>query len=309
MLSIIIPTYGRTDSLARLLKILLVQTIADKMEVLLIDQNEAGFLEKEITLSRFLNVKCIRSEHPNVALARNIGALHSEYSYLLFLDDDLVPGQNFCESGADFFAMNTFIECFTPWIKSDIAQVDAINPIKNNIVKKINDQLFEITDTISAAVFITKKAFLKSGGFDAGLFEFARTAEDQEFFLRFKFKGIQLYYTTSFSIFHDETKTGGCDLRTVNYWITREKCIRSWIYRYKIHRGGNLRLHLSDYINLSRSIFLNKAVLTSGMSSIIKQIQLFNKALAETNGYLNLHKAAYTNPVGLTHLKTAGQNL
>ena len=307
MLSVIIPTYRRTDSLGQLLRLLNQQTISDKLEVLVLDQNEIGFLEKEISISNYVDVQCIRLDRPNASLARNTGAVRAKYGHLLFIDDDLVPGDDFCEKGMRFFDKYNFVECFTPWLKTDLRQADPVRPVKDNIIKIINEELFLITDTVSAAVFMTKKSFFKSGGFDVHLFEFAKTAEDQEFFLRFPFKEIKLYYTPSFFIFHDEAQTGGCDLRTVDYWITREKCMKAWVYRYKIHRGINSPLKFSDYFGLYRSAFLNRTGLTGGLSVLKKQVRLLKKVFKETNDYLRKHKMQYAKPAAITHLTSTSQ--
>src|SRR5436190_348223 len=81
---------------------------------------------------------------------------------------------------------NSFVECFTPWIRDERNNQDGLVNMKQRIISKVNNSLFEISENISAAVFFRKEAFLRSGGFDVLLFSFAKTAEDQEFFLRLK---------------------------------------------------------------------------------------------------------------------------
>ena len=47
----------------------------------------------------------------------------------------------------------------------------------------ITKDIYIISDIISAAIFFIKDSFFRSGGFDYLLFEYAKAAEDQEFFL------------------------------------------------------------------------------------------------------------------------------
>lgn len=302
MLSVIIPTYKRTDSLLRLIRLLQKQTIAGAIEIILIDQNENGFLEREIGISIISGVKRIKQEQPNASAARNAGSRYALGDVLLFLDDDLVPEADFCEAGLNFIKKFSFIECFTPWVRTDSNPSDGHIAL-SKVIDKIDNELFVITDTISAALFIRKNSFLKSGGFDPFLFEFAKTAEDQEFFLRLPFKDIKLYYTTQVSVFHDEFQTGGCELRIFDYWVTREKCIKAWIFRYKIHNGRELTLTMLNYFFLMRSVFLNRIGLTSGVQFIFRQIKLFSKSLAETNHYLAGKVDYYRNPLLINHLE------
>lgn len=302
-LSVVIPTYKRTHSLKRLLLLLERQSVANEIEVLVIDQNEEGYLESEIQLSGFSRARQILQKQPNASLARNKGFEHSASELLLFLDDDLMPEEDFCEQGIEFFNSYSFVECFVPFIKNTTGEDEDMQlQGDKRVTKRWDKNLLEITDAMSAALFIKKDAFSKSGGFDVLLFNFAKTAEDQEFFLRLPFKGLRLFYTPSIFIIHDESQAGGCDLRTVDYWITREKCIKSWVFRYRIHRGGDLSLTLADLIGLARSVFINRSILRSGLRKPIRQIGLLSKAMKETKVFLRTHRQLYVNPRQISHL-------
>ncbi|QJR11711.1 hypothetical protein DSM104443_02793 [Usitatibacter rugosus] len=306
-LTVVIPTYRRIDSVERLLTLLANQTIADQMQVVLVDQNEKGVLERELGISGRSRVEHIWLDRPNASLARNVGAKRSFGEYLLFLDDDLLPDAEFCERGIVFFQKYDFVRCLVPRLRDRAPEGspshgDETSGVRRQLVQKINSELYRITDTMSAAVFMARDAFFQSGGFDPLLFEFARTAEDQEFFLRLNFKGINLYYTPSISVVHDDSQAGGCDLRTTDYWVTREKCIKAWVYRYRIHRGGDLSLGLADLLRLSRSVFVNRAGLTSGVPSVRRQIGLLKAALHETSKFLVSYRGKYSVPKAIDHL-------
>lgn len=303
-LTIIIPTYKRTDSLKRLLQTLKMQTIAQSLEVLVIDQNAKGFLEREIGQAWLYNATYVWSEKPNASLARNLGAKLAANDCLLFIDDDLVPEADFCERGMQFFKKNSFIECFAPWIKNSPDDLDGTASVRKKILSQVNSNLFLISDTISAAFFMRKPSFIKSGGFDVVFFDFAKTAEDQEFFLRLGSLKIKLYYTFEFSIYHDENQAGGCELRTADYWTTREKLMKAWVFRHKI-KQADLKLTIPDYVSLYRSVFFNRVGLSAGIANMLMQIRLFRKVVNETNIFLDGHKSLYSAYPKIDHLASA----
>ncbi|MDX1685594.1 MAG: glycosyltransferase, partial [Saprospiraceae bacterium] len=98
-LSVVIPTYQRSESLEKLVDCLVDQTIWDDMEVIVIDQNEPGYLTDVIPHAILKEVRLARSERPNVSLARNLGYEMSRAEVVLFIDDDLEPAREFCRSG------------------------------------------------------------------------------------------------------------------------------------------------------------------------------------------------------------------
>jgi glycosyltransferase involved in cell wall biosynthesis len=300
-LSVIIPTFRRRDSLAGLLDTLLHQKDV-LLEIIVVDQNDGAYLNDIIPV--LPNIKHLKLDQPNASSARNKGFLNSSGEYILFIDDDLLPAGDFCARGVDIFENYADIGAFSPLVYNAEGKENALQQafLKRLEWFKGNGQIFSITDTISAAIFFRRNYFSLTGGFDPMLFEFARTAEDQEFFLRMRKKNMILYYVPFIEIFHDETVPGGCDLRSVDYWISREKCIRSWAYRYRIHHNPPGRLFFWDMVNLSRSVFLNREVLFSGTESIKKQIGLMTKAIKASDFFLRPRLKNYLPANSMNHL-------
>ena len=300
-LSIIIPTYKRTGSLQRLLVALEKQTISDKCEIIVVDQNPLFFLQDKIKIQFLTFAKRIHLKSPNASQARNIGAYYAKSKILLFLDDDLIPTETFCEEGLHFLKEHPTVDALTPWVKNDFQ-----NSVDSNVIRKIiekeSEDLWRITDTMSAALFFQREAFFSSGGFDPILFDYAKTGEDQEFFLRLPYKKIKLHYTNKLSIFHDELQEGGCELRTVSYWVTREKCIKSWVFRHRIHAGGKMHLSLVSLFQLYRSAAFNTHALFSGFIPFLKQIRLLHKQINATKFFLKSYKNQYTDATKIDHL-------
>lgn len=94
LVSVIIPTYKRPDTLSRAIDSVLAQTYPN-VEVLVVDDNNPNTEGRQLTeeiMSLYENndrVKYIKHEHnKNGSAARNTGARSSKGDYIAFLDDD-----------------------------------------------------------------------------------------------------------------------------------------------------------------------------------------------------------------------------
>lgn len=92
--SVIIPTFGRPDTLVRAIRSVLDQTYQD-VEAIVVDDNEPDTAERratELQMRQFADnprVRYIQHEHNrNGSAARNTGARNSTAEYLALLDDD-----------------------------------------------------------------------------------------------------------------------------------------------------------------------------------------------------------------------------
>jgi GT2 family glycosyltransferase len=301
ILSVVIPTFRRTDSLLRLLRALLAQRDIEA-ELIVVDQNPAGYLDGVLPSSPA--IRHIVQPEANASTARNSGFLASRGQIVLFIDDDLIPEKDFCISALGVFRLHPEIGCFSPLVYNAEGKEMALQQAKTKYTGpfKGSDEIFGITDTISAALFFRRDYFEKTGGFDPALFQFARTAEDQELFLRMRKRRLTLYFVSSVEVYHDETIPGGCDLRTVDYWITREKCMKAWAYRYRIHHHPPGRLSAGDIFHLARSGFLNKEVLASGLGNIRKQARLLSASIKSSGEFLQGQLYRYSDVENVDHL-------
>src|SRR5690554_2886294 len=92
MVSCIIPTYKRSETLVRAINSVLEQTYK-KIEILVIDDNHPNdrfSLMVQKQLEQFNDkVRYIQQEkHVNGAVARNVGIKFARGEYIAFLDDD-----------------------------------------------------------------------------------------------------------------------------------------------------------------------------------------------------------------------------
>lgn len=93
MVSCIIPTYKRSETLIRAINSVLLQTYKN-IEVLVIDDNNPNDESSLIVQKRLSEIKDKRvmyiqqEKHINGAVARNVGIRSSQGEYIAFLDDD-----------------------------------------------------------------------------------------------------------------------------------------------------------------------------------------------------------------------------
>lgn len=93
LVSVIIPTYKRPDSLPRAINSVLKQTY-EKIEIIVVDDNDPCWDERILTekvMEQFTDhkVQYLRHEvNKNGSAARNTGFWHSKGEYIMFLDDD-----------------------------------------------------------------------------------------------------------------------------------------------------------------------------------------------------------------------------
>jgi GT2 family glycosyltransferase len=300
-LSVIVPTFRRKESLRRLVDALLVQE-GVKLEIIIADQNPPGFLDG--VLPEDPAIRRMMLETPNASTARNAGFAASSHQHILFIDDDLIPEKDFCLTALGIFRDYPEIRCFSPLVYNAEGKAEARRLAMLKYISPLakDPGIFAITDTISAAVFFERDYFRLTGGFDPFLFEFARTAEDQEFFLRMQKRNLSVFFVPLVEVFHDETIPGGCELRTADYWVTREKCMRAWAFRRRIHHGSPGHLGVSDLFQLIRSAVLNREVLASGPGDIVKQSRVLRRSIRASAAFLKGKLNRYTSVTGIDHL-------
>lgn len=90
LVSIIIPTYNRKDSLLRTLVSLSHQTYpAECFEVIVIDDGSDDSIGDIATSDYPFALRCLRQPNQGATIARNHGAEHSRGQKLIFMDDDI----------------------------------------------------------------------------------------------------------------------------------------------------------------------------------------------------------------------------
>lgn len=295
LLSVVIPTYKRTDSLERVLDLLKAQDNI-VLEIIVVDQNKPGYFNEALN-TKLNEVIHIVQHIPNVSLARNTGFKRSTAPYILFLDDDLIPEPNFCRKGLDIFKQYPLIKSFVPLVYSSEGKGFSFSDARKKLIKFYQHDIlvFSITDAISAAVFFERSYFQATGGFDIHLFDFAKAAEDMELFLRMRQRSMTLWFVSFVEIFHDEKVPGGCELRTADYWISRRKNVRAMAYRLRSHNKKAGSFSFINLIQISRSFVINRQVLKSGIKNIFKEFIVLANSIKQSKNFYVKHMHIYHN--------------
>lgn len=174
LVSCIIPTYKRSDSLVRAIKSILNQTYK-KLEVLVVDDND---LNDEYSLKVQERLKTIKDtrvryiqqdKHINGAAARNAGIRASKGEYIAFLDDDDEWLPNKLEAQISLLQENpeyNAVSCLYTFCKNN-KPIRKCPPYDNKeLHKKVLDRSISI---LTPTVVFKKEALDRTGYFDESL--------------------------------------------------------------------------------------------------------------------------------------------
>lgn len=280
-LSIVIPTYNRFQSLVHTINSIIGQDFQFPLEIIIIDQNQNSGFKNIFSDPAYKNCKLLYQKYPNVSSARNFGFNNSKYDLLLFLDDDLIAPTNFLNRAFIAILNEPQIECLVPFIYTVEKKEIEFNNKLNDSIGSINN-FYIIKNAISAAFFIRRNIYLQVGGFDPYLFDYCKSTEDNEFFIRLRKHGVNIYYDPKLEILHLEEVEGGCELRKELYIINRFKFIKGWTFRHRVHKGQNLRLTIKDHYSIMRLAFLNRKLLSHTLMENFTLIKYYIIAVADT---------------------------
>lgn len=207
MVSVIIPTYRRSEFLERAIKSVLLQSYQD-IEIIVVDDNgkDTDFqINNQKIMNKYKNYKNIKyiihEKNLNGAAARNSGINIAKGKYITFLDDD------------DFFLKNRIKELVT--ILENRKDFDAaytgVIKIKDNKIRNIisaskegnlkyemltHDSVF----TTGSNIFLRASVFKDLQKFDEKFYRY----QDLEFMVRF-FRKYKIKAVSTYSIVKDDT--------------------------------------------------------------------------------------------------------
>lgn len=200
LVSIIIPTFNRYESLNRVLEDLQKQFYTH-FEVIVIDQSK--FYQNEFYNKFNFKYHIIRQKEPALWRARNSGIEFAKSEYLLFLDDDSRIAPNL---------ISEHLKCLD-FFKVDISSGVSISRVGAKVPE--NYYFFRWSDQLDTGnVLIKKKVFEKCGLFDEQ-FEKMRLG-DGEFGARAYLNGFNNISNPNASREHLKIAKGG--LRDMGHW-------------------------------------------------------------------------------------------
>jgi len=220
LISVIIPTYKRSERLQHLLKQLTAQDAEQPgcYEIIVVDDGSPKSPCPEVEAigcNAAVLVRCFRKENGGPASARNFGARMARGEFLLFVDDDMSVRPDFIrahiETQKEFGP--ALINCHFDWqVEADSKpfqlwykkRVEHWAGLRLEDAKEIADDVFEITNVLAttANLSVSRKIFESVEGFDEG---YPFGCEDQDFAGRLARKNVRALATRRSVATHVET--------------------------------------------------------------------------------------------------------
>ena len=180
--SVIIPTFGGSNSLKRAIDSVLTQDYSFS-EVIVVDDNNPDTEQRTTTenimreYQRREQIKYVRHEkNKNGSAARNTGVQLSKGDYISFLDDDDIFLQGKLRKQATFLDEHIEYDATYCW------RIQSGTIIGSHLTGDLSKELLDLTFTpCTPSLMIRRKAYIDVGGFD----ESYNRHQDFEFLLRF----------------------------------------------------------------------------------------------------------------------------
>lgn len=253
-ITVVIPTYGREQVLIDSVCALLALETAPG-EILLVDQTPDHDPETLSQLNQWESegvVERITFSPPGIPHAMNQGLLHANTDYVLYLDDDIIPGQHLI--AAFVSAINESEEppgCMVGQIiQPDEEEIDfdAWNhswfPFNSNRRQNIND-------VMAGNLCVDRRLAISIGGFDEN-FKGSAYKFESEFARRWLKAGNSIRFEPAASIRHLRAERGGT--RAKGHHLTTWRPHHSVGKYYYAFRGGVVSAMLSLIIQPFRAI-------------------------------------------------------
>jgi glycosyltransferase involved in cell wall biosynthesis len=166
MVSVIIPTYKRSNFLRLAIKSVLNQSYKN-VEIIVVDDNGIGSLQEEtkIIVSDFSNIKLVTyASNMGACFARNQGAKSANGDFLMFLDDDDYYFKDKVSKQISFMLKNNLEVCLCAMKRLDALGNEIIST--ENYPRGTNLKSFILEgNSFTSMLAIKRDLFLKLEGF------------------------------------------------------------------------------------------------------------------------------------------------
>ena len=214
LISVIVPTRDRPQTLRACLTALAAQTAAD-LEVVVVDDGSVAAREVAAATAGHPRVRLIRQETAGPAAARNAGARSARGRIVCFIDDDCIAESDWAENlaeaiehGADAVAGTSLR---TGGALAEAADVVSSAPAAAEVFAPSNN-LASTRDVLDAVPF--DESYPDAAG------------EDREWCARLRLEGYELRFEASARVLHDQRLT-----------------VRSFLHRQFRYGRGAYRFH------------------------------------------------------------------
>ncbi len=214
--TVIIPTLNRVKTAINTLSKLESQT-SNQFDVIVVDQSDqidSGLKDYKSEKYRY---KYIHENIKNLPNARNIGAEHANGDILIFIDDDVIPNDDYIASYINVFSKNNEFSIIGGKIKEDNSLVMINKPsiiggkisCYGKTQKNFMADVAGECDWVVGCNFAVKRSwFIDVGGFDTNYIGNA-ILEDADFCFNIKRKGGVVMYSPEPYLHHLRESSGG----------------------------------------------------------------------------------------------------
>lgn len=278
LMSIIIPTYNRDDSLPKVLSKLLSQEDMlrdNNVEILVVDDGSTDRTREiadEFAEKFSLNFRYFHQENTGSASARNLGIKEAQGEILLFLDCDIIPTVNLVSEHLKFhkkypqdnFALRgstkTSAEVLDPIRIVEVAEVE------ERFQKAIDGEYFELCwgDFVSGNVSTKKQFLLENGTFDEEMIVLV----DPELGYRLFKSGLRLFHSNKAMGFHFHPVSLDKKFRYAEkygksyaIWYTKIPDLKKELYRTMKFRKNSVFLYWKDPLKVLNA-FLRRVLIS-----------------------------------------------
>ncbi|HUR99721.1 MAG TPA: glycosyltransferase [Pyrinomonadaceae bacterium] len=183
--SVIIPSYNRSDALKLTLDRLSAQDFDGDWEVIVVNNNSTDDTNAVVAAQQLpCPLRLVERTTPGaVASSRNAGAREARGEYMIFIDNDILVEPCFVSSHVDLLESNPLC-----WVLGEILPLPEQENLPLGKFRKelqpesISNGVHETLGFTGANFSLPRTDFEKLGGFDEGFF--ISSSEDQEFALR-----------------------------------------------------------------------------------------------------------------------------
>lgn len=213
MISVVIPTYNRCESLRRCLISLKSQTLKN-FEVVVVDDGSADDTKGVFDSVKDGRFRYIRQVNGGQSAARNLGVRNAAGSIIAFTDDDCEVDQNWLQ------VIESSLSGEVGCVKG---RTEVLNT--NNFTGLLRKHIYNSSSAATNNIAYDKNAIMSVGLFD----ETMRLHEDLDLLWRFRLAGGKRVYEKDMVVFH-EFERDMDEFKKVAY--NRGKGLRSFFIKY-----------------------------------------------------------------------------
>lgn len=207
--SIIVPTFNGASRIGNCLDALVGQTRGRNVEIIVV--NDGSTDDTASVVDRYHDVRFVTQKNAGPAAARNRGALDSNGTILLFIDDDCVPASNWLSAMLEPFLDMAVVGVKGVYRTRQKAMIARFVQVEYEERYRPMAKLkhIDFVDTYSAG--FRRDRFFEAGGYDAA-FPVA-CAEDVELSFRMSARGWKMKFIPAAVVYHTHPETLRCYLQ------------------------------------------------------------------------------------------------